>query len=208
MFRVGLTGGIGSGKSTVAQRFAQHGVTVIDADQIANALLSASTPLTQHIIQHFGSSILHQDGTLDRRQLRQLIFAAPQQKAWLENIMHPAITQRMLALSQQATSYCVLVIPLLVETHAASPFALQRILLVDSPVALQVARTVARDHCSLAHVQNIIAQQATREQRLALADDVIMNDKDCTYLQQETDTLHRSYLSLSQKTRHSSNDLL
>lgn len=194
-FVVGLTGGIGSGKSTVANLFADLGIKVIDADIIAREVVAPGQEALTAIVNRFGEDILDQQGQLDRRQLRDRIFSQPEQKIWLNNLLHPLIRQCMLQQSQQATSaYCILAIPLLVENQLQT--LVDRVLVVDVSESTQLSRTVKRDNNSEQQVRNIMQAQASRQQRLALADDVIYNDGDPTELAPQVKKLHNQYLAL------------
>lgn len=198
MLKIGLTGGIGSGKSTVADMFAQLHVPIIDTDQIARQVVEPHTVGWKAIQEHFGANILDaQTQTLNRKQLRNIIFAQPQEKAWLENLLHPLIraevNQQLAALT---SDYCILVIPLLLET--TYDYELDRILVVDALPEQQIARIIARDHISVELAKQIIAQQASREQRLACADDVIDNTQtDRQNLYAQVQALHQRYLNLA-----------
>ncbi|MDT8397189.1 MAG: dephospho-CoA kinase [Pseudomonadales bacterium] len=191
-FTVGLTGGIGSGKSAVSALFAALGVTVIDADQVARALVTPGSPALRSIVGHFGMPILRQDGELDRARLRQLIFADPDARAWLEHLLHPLIRERIEALIAAATSdYVLLVVPLLLESGAYD--FVNRVLVVDVPEALQVARVAARDRIDPAAAKKIMATQMPRQERLARADDVIDNSGLESDLNAEVKRLHEFY---------------
>jgi len=194
--RIGLTGGIGSGKSAAAREFARLGATVIDTDSIARELVEPGQPALMEIIDHFGHDLLDASGALDRARLKQLIFADPARRQQLESILHPKIRARALQLTQQAqTPYCLLVIPLLVES--ADTYPLDRILLIDCPVALQRQRVSRRDALADDIIEAILASQASREQRQQVADDLIINDRDLGHLQAEVGRLHQEYLHLS-----------
>lgn len=194
MLIIGLTGGIGSGKTTVANYFAALGVTIIDADQIAREVVEPGTSAFQQIVAKFGQVILTAEGQLNRSKLRELIFADANLRQWLENLVHPLIRSRMRELSQQAISpYCILVIPLLLENEPNE--LVQRILVVDSPEALQVSRTQARDRVTAGQVISIMATQITRSQRLKAADDIIVNDGDLFHLKAQVEKLHQLYLA-------------
>ncbi len=193
MFVVGLTGGIGSGKTTVSDRFAELGIAVIDADVAARVVVEPGRPALAKIAEHFGLETIAANGELDRARLRELVFQNAAQRKWLETLLHPLIGTEILAQIQAATSpYAILVSPLLIET--AQRQLTQRVLVVDVPVETQIARTMARDHNSAAQVQAIIASQASREQRLANADDVINNDQGLEHLDQQVQALHQKYL--------------
>jgi len=196
MLKIGLTGGIGSGKSTVAKYFAELGVAIIDADKIARELVATGTPALTKIVEHFGNKILTSRDELDRKYLRKLIFNNPKQKQWLERLLHPLIYHEMENQLQQVKSpYCILVIPLLVETQQEK--LVDRILIVDAPQEQQINRTIKKNKISEKEVKTIIATQANREQRLASADDIIYNDNSLTKLKQQVQQLHQKYLILS-----------
>ncbi len=198
MFIVGLTGGIGSGKSTVAQHFIKLGITCIDADLTAREVVQPGEPALNAISQYFGEAILLADGSLDRRKLREKIFANPSARAWLNELLHPLIRQRMLQQCQQANSpYCILMVPLLFENNLQS--LVQRTLVIDVDEATQIRRTMQRDKTTEAQVKAIIDTQCSRQQRLAFADDVIVNTDEVTPAQRQKaiNKLHQTYLSLA-----------
>lgn len=173
-YTVALTGGIGSGKTTIANAFAERGVNIVDADVIARQVVEPGQPALDAIREKFGGRILQGDGTLDRKALRQHIFTSGEDKAWLNALLHPLIqaeTRRQLA--QTDSVWCLWVVPLLVENnlqHLAN-----RVLVVDVDRETQLRRTLTRDGISREQAENILAAQATREQRLAVADDIIDN---------------------------------
>ena len=192
MFKVGLTGGIGSGKSTVAAMFEALGVTVIDADRVARELVAPSSDALTEIVRQFGDDILDADGTLDRAALRQRIFADPSQRRLLESILHPRILQQMHAAAERASGpYAILVMPLLLE--AGQQQAVDRVLVVDCAPELQRQRAMTRDASSAQEVERIMAAQVSRAQRLAAADDVIVNDADLQHLETHVQALHQRY---------------
>lgn len=198
MFIVGLTGGIGCGKSTVARHFIDLGITCIDADQTARDVVEPGEPALTAIAQHFGQEVIQPDGTLDRRRLRELVFAEPSARTWLNNLLHPLIRERMLQQCRQAQGpYCLLMVPLLFENHLQS--LVQRTLVVDVDEATQIRRTMLRDNTSEAQVRAIIAAQCPRQQRLDLADDVLSNGDEVTpeQRQQAVSALHQQYLQLA-----------
>ncbi|WP_188008786.1 dephospho-CoA kinase [Grimontia hollisae] len=193
---VGVTGGIGSGKTTVANLFAEKGIEVIDADVIARQVVEPGSEGLKAIAEKFGATMLNQDGTLNRAVLREHVFSHPEDKNWLNGLLHPKIRQEMMEQTARATSpYCLLVIPLLVENRLQS--LCQRVLVVDVSEATQIARTVQRDQVSPGQVENILAAQASRAQRLEAADDIIVNETDSTALSKQVETLHRQYLTLA-----------
>lgn len=193
---VALTGGIGSGKSTVAHAFARLGITIIDADIIARQVVEPNTPALNAIEAHFGRSVIQADGTLNRRQLRECIFSDSSEKAWLNALLHPIIhqeTQRQIAAAR--SPYVLWVVPLLVENqlqHKAD-----RTLVIDVSRETQIQRTMARDHVSREHAEQILAAQATREARLAVADDVIDNNGAPDAIASDVARLHAQYLTFA-----------
>jgi dephospho-CoA kinase len=196
VFRVGLTGGIASGKSRVAEFFAVRGVPVIDSDLIAREVVAAGTPGLAAIRERFGERIIDVDGSLDRRALRALVFTDAAARRDLEAITHPLIRARMRALNEAARGpYVINAIPLLAEGGGRRD--LDRVLVVDCPEPLQVTRVMARDRVDEAGARAVIAAQAPRAARLAIADDVIVNDGDLAALEAAVDTLHGRYLQLA-----------
>ncbi len=198
--RIGLTGGIASGKSTVAQRFVELGAAVIDADEAARAVVEPGKPGFTEVVKRFGSGVLGASGDLDRRALRSLIFSDPSSRRDLEAILHPLIRSNMELSAQAAVGpYLVMVVPLLVE--GASSHRVDRVLVVDVDEAVQLQRVMARDHCSLEEARAILASQASRSARLAAADDVLQNNGTVTDLRQSVDRLHEQYLRLAETPR-------
>ena len=200
MLKIGLTGGIGSGKTTVAHYFAALGVPVIDADQIARELVGPGQPALQAIVNAFGTTVLDNNGQLDRARLRARVFGAeahPGQRQLLESILHPLIRAEMQRRAQAMTApYGLLSIPLLVEGGQTDQ--VERILVVDAPEAMQYQRVRQRDNVSSdAEITAILRAQASRQQRLAVADDVIVNDADLEKLHQQILALHELYLGLA-----------
>lgn len=194
---VGLTGGIGSGKSTIADLFAHYQIDIIDADIIARKVVEPGSPGLQAIVDKLGSDILLTDGTLDRAKLRQAIFNDSTLKHWLNSLLHPMIRDKMQAGIRQAQSpYCLLVIPLMVENNLQA--MAHRLLVVDVDEEVQIARTQQRDQVDAGHVRKILAAQASRQARLDAADDVITNNGSSAELQAAVGELHQQYLALSQ----------
>lgn len=195
--RIGLTGGIGSGKTEASRAFSRLGATIIDTDLIARELVEPGQTALSEISATFGAQLIDASGRLDRSQLRQAVFANPEQRQKLENILHPRIRERAMALANQAeTPYCILVIPLLVES--ALDYPLDRILVIDTPQELQYRRVAARDAVTRSEIDAILATQTSRQKRLALADDIVVNDRDLEHLHKEIKRLHDFYLTLAE----------
>ena len=193
---IGLTGGIASGKSTVAQRFMDLGVPVIDADVAAREVVAPGKPGLQQVIDRFGSRVVSENGELDRRALREIVFSDPDARRDLEAILHPLIRAEMDRSAAVAVGpYIVMAIPLLIE--GGSRDRVDRILVVDVDEAVQLQRVMARDHCSAEQAQAILASQAARSARLAAADNVLPNGGTVTELRQAVDALHQQYLRLA-----------
>ena len=192
---MGLTGGIGSGKTTVSNLFCELGVPVIDADEIARQLTEPNSPALQKIVAHFGLSILSGQ-QLDREALRNIVFQNQEAKHWLEQLLHPMILHTM---QQQASAlnntYCIMVIPLLAEsTHIDF---VDRVLVVDCPEALQIERVKARSQLTESDIRAILDTQATRDERLAIADDLVCNDGGIPMLKKRISELHSHYQALA-----------
>ena len=201
MFVVGLTGGIGSGKSTVAGMFAALEIDLIDADVAAREVVAPGTTALAEIVEHFGPDILMADGSLDRRGLRRIIFHQKQEKHWLETLLHPLIRRWLTQqISDRRSAYCLLVSPLLLETGQAE--MVDRILVVDVSVETQIARTLARDGGEESTVRAIIAAQIGRNQRLEHGDDIIDNDLPLQTLRQRVEKLHQQYLAMAKAKRN------
>lgn len=199
MLVIGLTGGIGSGKSTIAELFAAMGAPIIDMDQIARQVVEPGQPGLTEITQEFGTDILDVEGRLDRRRLRELIFDSADKRRRLEAMLHPLIrqeTKRQLAKLDSA--YCIVVIPLLLESHQQS--LVDRILVVDVPENLQISRTMKRDDISATAVQKILAAQTNRQTRLAAADDIIDNTLDLAQVRDRVAELDNLYRELAKNT--------
>jgi dephospho-CoA kinase len=193
--RIDLTGGIASGKSTVARRFTELGVPVIDADAAARAVVAPDTPGLAQVIEQFGAGVLADNGELDRRALRDLIFSDPGSRRELESILHPLIRADMEKSADQAVGpYLVMAIPLLIESGRSD--RLDRILVVDVDEAVQLRRVMERDGCTSEQARAILASQAARSARLAAADDVLLNAGTVTDLRQAVARLHERYLRL------------
>jgi len=196
MFVLGLTGGIGSGKSAVAACFKAYGIKVVDADIAARKVVEPGMPALEAIAEHFGEQILQADGTMDRAALRNIVFNDEQQRLWLEQLLHPAIGEWIAAELASATSdYAILESPLLLETEQRK--SAQRALVVDVSKELQIERAMARDDNSREQIEAIIAAQLPREERVSRADDVIDNSGSLADLQSAVGTLHQQYLKIA-----------
>lgn len=194
MFRVGLTGGIGSGKSTVANLFKQQGITVIDTDEIAHQISAPDGPAYPAIIETFGIDILNHNDSIDRQKLASIIFSDDKKKQQLEAILHPLIWIIVEQQVQTANSpYCIIVVPLLAEGQHQARF--NSILAIDSDEETQINRVIERDNRSKEQVQAILAKQATKLQRQQIANEVIVNNGDLHKLETEVKKLHQRYLN-------------
>jgi dephospho-CoA kinase len=195
-FVVGITGGIGSGKTTVTDLFAKYAIEVIDADVIAREVVEPGTPALKAIINKFGQSVLDESDSLDRAKLRSLVFNDIEVKNWLNQLLHPAIRRQMLLQTQQAKSdYCLLSVPLLVENKLNEQ--VDRVVIVDVDEPTQLQRTLLRDKTNEKQIRAIMSAQATRQQRLEVADDVIDNNGGTDALFKQVIQLHQYYLQLA-----------
>lgn len=195
-YKVALTGGIASGKTAVSDMFAELGVTVIDADVIAREVVAKGSEALKAIVEHFGEQILTDSGVLDREKLRNQVFSNEQERLWLNNLLHPLIRKEMKRRQDVADSlYSISVIPLLYESGQHHEY--DRVLVIDCPVEVQLERLMARDHSTKAQAQAILDKQASREQRLSIADDVLNNDSDLHSLKQSVITLDNQYRQLA-----------
>ncbi|MGE6182081.1 dephospho-CoA kinase [Aeromonas media] len=197
MYVVAITGGIGSGKTTIANQFAALGIEVVDADLIAREVVAPGTPALAAITSHFGPEILTEQGLLDRRALRERIFSDPAAKSWLNALLHPIIRSEMLRQCAAVSSpYCLLVVPLLVENRLTE--LADRVLVIDVDEATQIERTCHRDGVSREQAQAILASQASRSERLAMADDVLDNQSGTTEtIRARILALHETYLAFA-----------
>lgn len=193
---IGLTGGIGSGKTAVSDTFSQLGIDIVDADIVARDVVAIGSPALTEIADMFGADILLADGSLNRQKLRSLVFTNDGYKNWLNNLLHPLIRQSMLSQLNASTSpYCILVAPLLLENKLQQ--FVDRVLVVDVSIETQINRTLKRDKSNREEIKAIIASQISRDDRLIAADDVLNNDKlTLLELQQQVEKLHQIYLSL------------
>ena len=198
-YRVGLTGGIASGKSSAASYFGALGVPILDSDQVAREVVEPGQPPLERLVERFGRSILTTDGHLDRPALRHIVFSDPKARADLEALTHPAIGAAMEARSAAAGGpYQILVIPLLVEKNLRSN--VDRVLVIDCDEQLQLHRLQNRDGSSIEQARAIINAQASRSARLKVADDVIVNDAALSAMRDQIATLHKRYLDLAQRS--------
>ena len=199
MLKIGLTGGIGSGKSTVADMFSRHGITIVDTDKIAREAVEPGQEALALIAEHFGPQILKNNGQLDRAKLRQQIFANPEKKHWLENLLHPIIRKHTTKRLEQAQSpYVILVSPLLFETEQDS--LVDKTIVVDVLEATQIERASKRDGDTNESIKKIIESQIPREQRLSKANYIIDNDKSPEHTAKQVAMLHQQLLS--SQSRH------
>ncbi|WP_417437337.1 dephospho-CoA kinase [Idiomarina abyssalis] len=191
---VGVTGGIGSGKSAATAEFEKLGITVVDADVVARQVVMPGTPCLQAIAEHFGNQLLTEGGELNRKALRQRVFSNPREKEWLNKLLHPAIRQELISQLEQADSpYVILSAPLLLENGLEK--YCQRVLVVDAPEPLQISRTIQRDDSPKKEVEAIMKAQLSRSERLKKANDVLNNDGSLEQLEQQVLQLHQRYLA-------------
>lgn len=197
---VALTGGIGSGKTTVANEFAKLGIPLVDADIIARQVVEPGSPALNAILNRYGTDIIHSDGSLNRQRLREIIFSDEIEKEWLNALLHPLIHQKTQQQLQQAiTPYVLWIVPLLFENnlfHLAD-----RVLVIDVTPEEQISRTMQRDNVSKEQVSNILKAQSSRENRLAYADDVITNHNGELNISDKVAKLHERYLTLAQQKK-------
>lgn len=201
---VGLTGGIGSGKSTIGDLFAKLGVPVIDADVIAREVVAKGSPLLAQIAEYFGKEALTEDGELNRAKLRQIIFSNPNEKTWLNQLLHPAIRNEMLSQVEQSQQpYVILMVPLLIENNLTQ--LCDRILVVDVLPEIQLERATKRDKNKEETIKNIMNSQVSREERLKYADDIIDNnlplEQGLSLIEKQAIQLHQDYLEKAKKKK-------
>ncbi|MDA0688458.1 MAG: dephospho-CoA kinase [Proteobacteria bacterium] len=196
MYVVGLTGGIGSGKSTVSESFARQGIEVIDADQLAREAVATGSPALAEIASHFGQSIINSEGSLNRRALRAIVFADEAERRWLERLLHPIIGELLKQrLSRSESSYTILESPLLLETSQKE--MVDRILVVDVSEDTQLQRAMLRDGSHEETIRGIIASQISRDERLDAADEVINNEGAVEEIDKQVSVLHKKFLRLA-----------
>lgn len=192
---IGLTGGIGSGKTAVSDIFASQGIDIVDADLASRVVVEKGKPALDKISEHFGAEILSENGELNRAKLREIIFKAPEERQWLESLLHPIIAEQIrYELDSSKSSYCILVSPLLLETEQKD--FCDSLLIVDVPEKFQVQRTALRDNVPEEQVESIMATQIDRAKRLSLADEIIVNDGTLEDLKKKVMDRHLKYLSL------------
>ncbi|WP_441365591.1 dephospho-CoA kinase [Acinetobacter lwoffii] len=195
-FVLGLTGGIGSGKSAASQWFEAQGITIVDADVVAREVVAIGQPALAQIQQVFGDWVLLEDGSLNRRALREYIFQSPEARKTLESITHPAIRTSIIQQLHAAQSpYAILVSPLLFETNQHE--LTQHTLLIDATIELQIERASQRDGQNIEQIRNIIAAQMSREQKQTMADDIVLNDGHLDHLYTHLRPLHQKYLNMA-----------
>lgn len=194
---VGLTGGIGSGKSQASKRFAMHNITIVNADTVAREVVMPGSAALQSIAQHFGNEVIETDGTLNRRKLREIIFETPTEKEWLEALLHPLINAEIRRqLHASTTLYTILESPLLLETNQYE--LVSRILVVDVSEMMQIERASSRDKSDERQIKAIMETQLSRQERCARAHDIIQNHGSIDELNQQVDKLHELYSELAQ----------
>ena len=192
---IGLTGGIGSGKSAAGIEFEKLGITVIDADEIAQKASLKNSKAYKEIVEYFGASILDNSQNIDRRKLRNIVFNDDEQKKKLEQILHPAIREDIsFAISNSKSPYTIIMVPLIYETNSKDNY--NRILVIDCDEDIQISRAVSRDGASEEDIKKIINSQATKQERLSIADDVISNNSSIEKLSEKVLHLHKNYLEL------------
>ncbi|MCX7121068.1 MAG: dephospho-CoA kinase [Gammaproteobacteria bacterium] len=196
VFCIGLTGGIASGKTTAARLFSDLGVPIIDADEISHQLTQPNAAAYEKIVNHFGEAILHEDNTINRKKLRRIIFKNKVQRRWLENLLHPLIRKTMKDLISKVQSpYCICVIPLLAESQDID--FIDHVLLIDTPIEMQIERAKKRDETNTKAIQKIIDAQANHQERLKIADDILPNNGDLLELKSHVEKLHQHFLSIT-----------
>ena len=197
MLRIGLTGGIGSGKSTVAALFEHHGIPVIDADKISHALLEPGQDAYKKVVKLFGEEILNDNKSINRNKLRDLVFSDPKNKIKLENIIHPEVYSNIVTeTSKLQTAYCIIVVPLLVEAGFLD--IVDRVLVIDADEPERIKRIAKRDGMSAQEIKKIIESQSSRQEKLKIADDII-NNNDKNLLADQVKALHEKYMNITSR---------
>lgn len=195
MLIIGLTGGIGSGKSVASDKFKSLGITVVDADVASRTVVEPGKPALKEIEDHFGSGIITAEGKLDRNNLREIIATDPEERKWLESVTHPKIGEQITKEISESTSvYTLFVAPLLLETNSQEMCS--RVVVVDVPKDVQIQRTAKRDKVSPNQVEQMVAAQMEREKRLEKADDVLLNSGTIEDLEKQVEELHKKYIQM------------
>ena len=197
MLIIGLTGGIGSGKSVASDKFKSLGITIVDADVASRTVVEPGKPALKEIEDHFGSGIITAEGKLDRNKLREIIATDPEERKWLESVTHPKIGEQITKEISESTSvYTLFVAPLLLETNSQEMCS--RIIVVDVPKDVQIQRTAKRDKVSSNQVEQMVAAQMKREKRLEKADDVLLNNGTIEDLEKQVEELHKKYIQMAE----------
>ena len=197
MLIIGLTGGIGSGKSVASDKFKSLGITIVDADVASRTVVEPGKPALKEIEDHFGSGIITAEGKLDRNNLREIIATDPEERKWLESVLHPKIGEQITKEISESTSvYTLLVAPLLLETNSQEMCS--RVVVVDVPKDVQIRRTAKRDKVSPNQVEQMVAAQMEREKRLEKADDVLLNSGTIEDLEKQVEELHKKYIKMAE----------
>ena len=195
MLIIGLTGGIGSGKSVASDKFKSLGITIVDADVASRTVVEPGKPALKEIEDHFGSGIITAEGKLDRNNLREIIATDPEERKWLESVTHPKIGEQITKEISESTSvYTLFVAPLLLETNSQEMCS--RVVVVDVPKDVQIQRTAKRDKVSPNQVEQMVAAQMKREKRLEKADDVLLNNGTIEDLEKQVEELHKKYIQM------------
>tara|TARA_Y100000590_G_scaffold465767_1_gene639002 strand:- start:5004 stop:5597 length:594 start_codon:yes stop_codon:yes gene_type:complete len=195
MLIIGLTGGIGSGKSVASDKFASLGITVVDADEASRTVVEPGKPALKEIEDHFGTEVIEKNRTLNRAKLREIIASDVNERKWLESVLHPRIGEQIAKeISESKSPYTLFVAPLLLETNSQEMCS--RVIVVDVPKEVQVKRTAQRDQVSSGQVEKLVSAQMKREARLERADDVLSNTGTIEELEQKVEELHKKYLKM------------
>ena len=195
MLIIGLTGGIGSGKSVASDKFKSLGITIVDADVASRTVVEPGKPALKEIEDHFGSGIITAEGKLDRNNLREIIATDPEERKWLESVLHPKIGEQITKEISESTSvYTLFVAPLLLETNSQEMCS--RVVVIDVPKDVQIRRTAKRDKVSPNQVEQMVAAQMEREKRLEKADDVLLNSGTIEDLEKQVEELHKKYMQM------------